>query len=142
VNVTFTANVAGTAPTGSVNFKDGVTSISGCAASAVAGAGNSRTATCTTSSLSLGTHSIVASYSGDAGNTTSSSAALSQLINASTDVVWVEDAVPSGAAVSGTDSEGWNWVSSNPFSGALAHQSILAAGMHQHYFYNAAATLV
>jgi phosphatidylethanolamine-binding protein (PEBP) family uncharacterized protein len=61
-----------------------------------------------------------------------------------TAAAWVEDAVPAGAAVSGTDSEGWNWMSSNPspFSGTLAHQSILAAGMHQHYFYNATATLV
>jgi hypothetical protein len=45
--------------------------------------GNTRSATCSTSSLSVGTHSIVASYSGDAGNTASSSPALSQGINAS-----------------------------------------------------------
>ena len=141
-NVTFTANVAGTAPTGSVNFKDGVTSISGCAASAIAGAGNSRSATCTTSSLSLGSHSIVASYSGDAGNTASSSAALSQIVNASTATIWVEDAVPSGATVGSDGGDGWNWVSSNPtpYSGALAHQSAGVA-QHQHYFYSATTTL-
>ena len=56
--------------------------------------------------------------------------------------VWVEDAVPAGAAVGGIG-EGWSWVSSNPapFSGALAHQSALLSGLHQHYFINATAGL-
>jgi len=56
--------------------------------------------------------------------------------------VWVEDAVPAGATASGTN-EGWNWVSSNPtpFGGALAHQSALLAGVHQHYFTGATPTL-
>ncbi|MBZ5626105.1 MAG: hypothetical protein LAQ69_46580, partial [Acidobacteriia bacterium] len=55
--------------------------------------------------------------------------------------VWVEDAVPAGAATGG--SESWNWVGSNPtrYSGMLAHQSALLSGLHQHYFYNATATL-
>jgi hypothetical protein len=81
-SVTFTATVTGSAPTGSVNFKDGGTSISGCTSSALAGTGNTRTSTCVTSSLALGTHSISASYSGDIGNTSSNSAAVSQLVNA------------------------------------------------------------
>jgi ubiquitin len=61
----------------------------------------------------------------------------------SPDTVWVEDTVPSGATAAGDGGDGWNWVSSNPapYSGALAHQSGLAAGFHQHYFYNAPATL-
>jgi len=56
--------------------------------------------------------------------------------------VWVDDALPAGATPVGM-SDSWTWVSSNPtpFSGALAHQSSLAAGAHQHYFYNATATL-
>ena len=56
--------------------------------------------------------------------------------------VWVEDAVPGGAAVGGIG-EGWSWVSNNPapFSGALAHQSALLSGLHQHYFINATAGL-
>ena len=43
----------------------------------------------------------------------------------------------------GVIGEGWSWVSSNPapFSGARAHQSALLSGLHQHYFYNATATL-
>lgn len=57
-------------------------------------------------------------------------------------VVWVDDAVPLGATATG-NGEGWNWVSSNPapFSGTLAHQSALAAGMHQHYFTGATSTI-
>jgi hypothetical protein len=59
-----------------------------------------------------------------------------------TDTVWVEDAVPAGATVAGTN-EGWNWISSNPvpYSGSLAHQSAVVTGIHQHYFYGASATL-
>src|SRR5207248_679942 len=85
-NVTFTATVTGTNPTGSVNFQDGATSISGCAAVALTGSGNIRTATCSTSSLAAGTHSIVATYSGDAGNMGSTSVALSQVVNSGSKV--------------------------------------------------------
>ncbi len=55
---------------------------------------------------------------------------------------WFDDAVPAGAVQTG-DSEGWNWVSSNPApnSGGLSHQSGLVSGIHQHYFYNASSTL-
>ena len=58
------------------------------------------------------------------------------------DTVWSDDAVPAGATIAG-DSEGWNWVSSNPgsFSGSTAHQSNIVAGLHQHYFYGSTATL-
>ena len=80
-NVTFTATVTGTNPTGSVNFTDGASSIAGCSAVALAGSGNSRTAACTTNTLAGGTHSIVATYGGDAANATSSSTALSQTVN-------------------------------------------------------------
>jgi hypothetical protein len=55
------------------------------------------------------------------------------------DLVWLDDGVPAGASLSGS----WNWVSSAPapLSGALAHQSVLAAGLHQHYFRGATQTL-
>jgi Bacterial Ig-like domain (group 3) len=81
VNVSFTATVTGTAPTGTVAFTDGGTTIGTCSAVALTGAGNTRTATCSTSTLSATTHSIVAAYSGDAGNAASSSAPLSQVVN-------------------------------------------------------------
>ncbi len=80
-NVTFTATVTGSTPTGTVNFTEGGTSIAGCAAVALGGGGNAPTATCVTSSLSVGTQSIVASYSGDAGNQASTSTTLSQVVN-------------------------------------------------------------
>ena len=54
----------------------------------------------------------------------------------------MEDAVPVGANLTGYG-EGWSWVSSDPapYSGALAHQSALLAGVHQHYFHGATATM-
>ncbi len=57
--------------------------------------------------------------------------------------VWVEDAVPTGAALASDGGDAWTWISTNPapYSGTLAHQSALASGEHQHYFYNATATL-
>jgi len=76
-------------------------------------------------------------------NATSTSQALSLNIGAaSADIVWVEDAIPSGSIAAGT-AEGWNFISTGPtpFSGALAHQSALVAGFHQHYFYNATSKL-
>jgi hypothetical protein len=59
-----------------VNFTDGGTSIPGCAAAALAGGA----ASCLDSSLRVGTHSIVASYSGDASNQGSTSAPLAQVV--------------------------------------------------------------
>jgi hypothetical protein len=58
------------------------------------------------------------------------------------DVVWMDDAVPSGATPSGT-LEGWSFISANPtpYSGSLAHQSALATGIHQHFFSGASSTL-
>ena len=80
--VTFTATVTATAPTGSVDFQDGGTSIANCNMAPVTGSGNSRTATCLATTLGLGTHSIVAVYSGDLGNVGSSSTAITQDISA------------------------------------------------------------
>jgi hypothetical protein len=145
--VTFTATVSGAAPTGSASFSDGAVSIAGCAAATVSGSGNVRAAACVTSSLSVGTHSIVATYGGDASNNGSNSAPLTQVVNTSgsggTTTIWVDDAVPAGATQVTYGGDSWNWISSNPtpYSGALAHQSALASGIHQHYFYNATATL-
>ena len=81
-SITLTATVTGSAPTGTVNFTDGGSSISGCNALGLAGSTNARTATCVTSSLSAGPHSIVASYGGNAGNSPSSSNSLSQVVSA------------------------------------------------------------
>jgi hypothetical protein len=73
-SVTFTATVTGVSPTGTVTFKDGGT---------VLGTGTLNAngqATFTTSSLSVGSHSITAAYGGDANNVASTSAVLTQLV--------------------------------------------------------------
>ncbi len=81
VAVVFTATVNGTAPTGSVGFTANGTALSNCAVVNFApGTGNSRIAQCSTSSLAVGTASIVAKYSGDTNNAASTSATLSQTI--------------------------------------------------------------
>src|SRR5439155_14777529 len=57
--------------------------------------------------------------------------------------VWVDDGVPAGASSAADGGDGWTWVNNNPapYAGASAHQSANAAGEHQHYFFNATATL-
>jgi hypothetical protein len=80
-NVTFTASVNGTGPAGTAALTDGGTPIAGCTAVPLSGSGNTTTGSCGTSSLAAGTHSIVATYSGDAANAGSASTPLSQVIN-------------------------------------------------------------
>src|SRR5207248_11307292 len=75
--ITFTAMISSTAgtPTGTVTFKDGATTL---------GTGtlnSSGQATYSTSSLTADTHSITASYDGDTNFATSTSTAVSQVVN-------------------------------------------------------------
>jgi hypothetical protein len=104
-SVTFTATVAAGAagsgtPTGTVTFKDGTTTL---------GTGtlnSSGVATFNTSSLSVGTHStITAVYSGDANFTTSTSTAVSQVVNQASTTTTVASTLnpsTSGASVTFT----------------------------------------
>ena len=78
--VTYTATVTGAAPTGSVAFLAGGSPIAGCGAVALGGSGNTRTATCATDTLPVGTQSIVASYAGNGLNAPSASAPLAQQV--------------------------------------------------------------
>jgi hypothetical protein len=71
--VTFTATVSPAAATGTVQFFDGVTSLGIVAL----GGGN---ASLTTATLTSGTHSITATYSGDISYTTSTSPSLTQTV--------------------------------------------------------------
>lgn len=74
-SVTFTATVSGgTSPTGTMQFREGATVL---ATASLAGS----TAAFTTSSLSVGTHPIVASYSGDADDAASSSPTVNQVVS-------------------------------------------------------------
>lgn len=96
--VTFTAAVTGTAPTGTVSFLDGGTSL-GAAVTLSNG-----TATFTTAGLGAGSHSITASYSGDPGNRPSVSAVLTQIVQAQSGVALSAAAasVPAGQPVTFT----------------------------------------
>jgi hypothetical protein len=77
-NVTFTSNVTSTAgtPTGSVNFKEGVTTLG---TGTLNGSG---TATFSTTSLTAGSHNITAEYVGDTNFSGSSSGTLTQQVDA------------------------------------------------------------
>ncbi|QBB69027.1 Ig-like domain repeat protein [Pseudolysobacter antarcticus] len=77
-SVTFGVNVTGQSPTGTATFKDGTTTL--CSAVAL----NSGLAICASSTLSVGTHTINATYSGDANNAASNATALSQVVNKTT----------------------------------------------------------
>jgi hypothetical protein len=73
--VTFTATLSsGDSPSGTVKFLDGATTLG-------IGTVSGGVATYATNSLSVGTHSITASYGGDANNNTVTSSALSQVVN-------------------------------------------------------------
>jgi len=79
-SVTFTATVSGASPTGTVAFQDNGATISGCGAQTISGG----SATCATSSLSVGSHQITAVYGGDGKNLASTSSALAQDVPAPT----------------------------------------------------------
>ncbi|MGA8428524.1 MAG: Ig-like domain-containing protein, partial [Candidatus Sulfotelmatobacter sp.] len=89
-SVTFTATVTSgttTVATGTVNFLDGTTTIG----SGTLNASGVATFT-TTSALSVGPHSMVADYLGDANNPPENSAALTQTVNPAASVVAVSSA--------------------------------------------------
>ena len=81
-SVTFTATIdvitpGGGTPTGTVAFQDGGVTVGSCSSSALA----SGIATCTTSTLSVGAHTIRANYSGDSNFLSSASGTLNQNVN-------------------------------------------------------------
>ena len=77
--VTFTATVSGKSPTGTVNFTANGSAL--CNVSLSSGV-----AKCTSSSLPVGTDNIVAKYSGDTANSTSTSPVLAQSVISVPDV--------------------------------------------------------
>jgi len=81
-SVAFSASVTGPsgAPTGDIDFTDGGAAISGCSNVGLNPAGK---ATCTTSTLTAGSHTIKASYKGD-GTYSPDSDSLPQTVNAPT----------------------------------------------------------
>ncbi|KWT91826.1 Ig-like domain-containing protein [Candidatus Magnetominusculus xianensis] len=91
VNVTFTATVTGSSPTGTVTFKDGATTLG------TDSLDGSYEATYSTSSLSAGTHSITAVYGGDSNNSGSTSSALSEVIQSTAGTITLPHLITSGA---------------------------------------------
>ena len=67
-----------------------------------------------------------------------------QLLAAPSEVVWVEDGLPAGAAAYADGGDAWAWSATAdpaPFAGDRAVRSGRAGGMHQLYFQNARDTL-
>ena len=103
-----------------------------------------------TTAVANGPHTLSAIARDLAGNRTTSSAITVTVSNTSTgsgtpatSTAWVDDALPAGASGSSSGGDSWNWVTSGPapFSGAKAHQSNLASGLHEHSFNWASATM-
>jgi hypothetical protein len=104
-SVTLTATVsvvspgAGT-PTGTVTFKDGAFTIGGCGSQAVDATGN---ATCVTSALSVGGHTIGAGYSGDSNFLGGKATTITQTVNkAATSITVGSSADPTSSGQSVT----------------------------------------
>ena len=117
-SVTFTATVAtgvGT-PTGTVTFADGATVLG--ATAIVTGA-----AQLSTSALSVGAHSVTATYGGDAGHQASTSPALVQTVGASS--TWYVDRANAHCTNSGTNAGG----SATPFCTVNAAAAKATAGI-------------
>ena len=98
-NVTFTATVSSLIPgtlTGTVDFYDGATKLNDTGVTIVAGV-----ATYSTTALNVATHSITAVYSGDSVYATSTSSAVSQVINLAPTTTTVV-ALPNPATVGNT----------------------------------------
>jgi hypothetical protein len=102
-SVTLTATVAPLAPgagtpTGTVNFRDNVTTIAGCGTQTLSGG----SATCVTSSLAAGSHTTVtAVYSSDVNFSTSTSVNFTQTVSKADQTLSFTSAAPSGAKVAG-----------------------------------------
>lgn len=96
-------------------------------------------------SVSNGSHSIVAVARDAAGNE-GASAPIVVSVNNSTSggaVIWVDSAVPSGAWTGASGGDAWTWVTSGPapFSGTRVHQSAIAGGVHEHFFTGASSVM-
>ncbi len=133
-SVTFTATVTGNSPTGTVIFTDNGATISGCSAVALSGAGNSKTAACSTSGLAAGAHNITAYYGGDGNNPPAVSVPLTQTVNASAPALvgyWALNETAGNTAVdssgnnnSGTLINGPVWNSAGKIGGALSFDGV------------------
>ncbi|MHB8521951.1 MAG: Ig-like domain-containing protein [Limisphaerales bacterium] len=98
-----------------------------------------------TTTLANGPHALTAVMRDAAGQQATSSVVSVVVSNAAgSAVVWVDESLPDGAVPGADGGDGWNWISSNPapYSGLLASQSNLAAGLHEHYFFAVSTPLI
>jgi hypothetical protein len=137
-SVTFTANVAAGAsspntPTGSVTFLDGTTVLGTSTLNA------SGVATFNTSGLAIGSHSITASYGGDANFAASASAALIQMVNppANNATFVKSDATTQGTWTGAYGSDGYALFGSNALYPSYAQVSVTG---NQTWVWNPSAT--
>ncbi len=124
VSVTFTAVVAtaGTnPPTGTVTFYDGTTSLGSNTLGTVNG---SQETTLSASTLSVGSHSITAVYGGDSNNAGSTSAVLTQVINAAFTLSANPNTLGIPQGTSGTST-----ITVNPAKGFSGSVSLAASGL-------------
>jgi Bacterial Ig-like domain (group 3)/FG-GAP-like repeat/Cep192 domain 4/FG-GAP repeat len=124
--VTFTASVAASiggspAPTGSVTFMDGGTALGSASLS-------SGQANFTTSSLSAGTHTITAAYSGDSNFNPNTGAPLSQVVNSGGNpaVTLSPVSITFPTQVVGSTSKTQNIILTNTGTGTLSIASIVS----------------
>jgi len=90
--LTLTATVSGSTPTGTVAFLNGDAPVDGCSTVAL----SSAAAVCNVSTLRVGLHRLVATYSGDNSNAGSTSAVLLQSVDASAE--FFNGAISAGTA--------------------------------------------
>lgn len=144
--VVFTATVNGQAATGTITFKDAANTL---CAGPVAIVAATSTATCSTT-LSLGSHSVVAIYSGDANNSgpqSSAAVSVSVALNPATmNLVATPNPVTQGQALTLTATVGGNAPASSSLAfAATAKQNVAPAAAATPTgsvtFYDAAAVL-
>lgn len=127
--VTLTASVTGNVPAGTVTFTDNGSTISGCSAVALGGTGNTRTAACSTTALTAGSHSIAAKFNGNATNLASTSATLSQVVNTTTTATSTNVALASaGATATASSVLGTGYEASRAINGVRIGTRTAAAG--------------
>jgi len=117
--ITLTATVTGSSPGGTITFLDGATTLG--TASLTNG-----TTTFNYTFTNAGTHSLTASYPGDANNASSTSAALSQTINAAPAQAYYIQPDQLDTPRTITDTSGnvvWQWDNADPFGNNVPNEN-------------------
>jgi PKD repeat protein len=99
------------------------------------GDGTTGTGVSTSKSYSAaGTYTVTLSVTDNGGASASNTGTVTVTPSGGSSAVWMEDALPLRASAGGSEAFTWVTSSPTPYSGARAHQSAVASGIHQHYF--------